>query len=153
MLGKLQRWRALNWGERGQLLLAAAALPCIDLLLRCFGYRRLLAGIERITPQADSRQTGQADLHSGEQWARQAAMAGAHLPLFNVSCLRQALLVHWQLRLRGVSPQLKIGLRPQSGQRPDAHAWVELDGVALGQDQLSHHAFMPSPSEVHERPQ
>ena len=56
------------------------------------------------------------------------------------TCLRQALLVHWLLRRRGFSPELKLGVRKQADAF-DAHAWVELQGVALGQGELTHVPF------------
>ena len=119
----------------------ALTLPCSDLLLRAFGYRQLLAWIERATPQAGSNPNARDGSKAGELLAQQAAIAGGRIPFFNTSCLRQSLAVYWQLRRIGFSPDLRIGIRPLRGQL-DAHAWVELEGVALGQSRLAHQAFV-----------
>jgi hypothetical protein len=65
-----------------------------------------------------------------------AAVRGA-LP---ATCLRQSLLIYWLLRRRGFDPELKLGVRKEQAGF-DAHAWVELQGVALGQADLAHSPF------------
>jgi len=47
------------------------------------------------------------------------------------TCLAKALVVSWLLRRRGVPAQLVIGVSKARGQL-QAHAWVELDGAAVG---------------------
>ncbi len=137
---RLDRWRALSGRERWQLLLIAMTLPCIDVLLRAAGYRRLLAWIERFTPQAGSKPSAQDGITRGEALARHAAMASGQIPGFNTSCLRQSLLVYSRLRRLGFAPTLQIGIRPIPGTL-DAHAWVELDGKALQSGPVLHYAF------------
>ena len=119
----------------------ALALPCMDLLLRAFGYKRLLAWIGRATPQAGSELFAGDGVKAGEQLAWHSALAGGRIPFFNTSCLRQSLVVYWRLRRLGFSPELRIGIRSLPGQL-DAHAWVELEGIALGQSRLAHQAFV-----------
>jgi hypothetical protein len=46
-------------------------------------------------------------------------------------CLVRALVLCHLLSRQGVSPELVIGL-PEVPSGPDAHAWVELDGVDIG---------------------
>lgn len=46
-------------------------------------------------------------------------------------CLHRALVHFRLLRLQGGTPELVIGLGDRST-TPDAHAWVELDGVDVG---------------------
>lgn len=137
---RLNRWRTLGWPERQQLLLSALTLPCIDMLLRAIGYRRLLAWMERITPQAGSKSSAQEGIATGEALARHAAMASSQIPGFNTSCLRQSLLVYWRLRRLGFAPVLQLGIRPLPG-KLDAHAWVELDGTALQSGPVQHQVF------------
>lgn len=137
---RLDRWRALGWRERRQLLLIAITLPCIDVLLRVFGYRQLLAWIERAMPQRGVTPDLERGIATGKVLAAQAALASAGIPLFNTSCLRQSLLVYWRLRRLGLAPVLQLGIRPLPG-KLDAHAWVELDGTALQNGPVQHQAF------------
>lgn len=118
----------------------AIALPLIDIALRLFGFRRLQGAIDRITPRAGLQPTTPTHLEAGERLASLAAMAGRSIPIFNVSCLRQAIFVYWRLRRRGLGPELMLGVLMRAGQM-DAHAWVELDGTALAQPGLAHQAF------------
>jgi hypothetical protein len=71
--------------------------------------------------------------------AELAAIAGRRGAVA-ASCLRQALVVWWWLRRRGLPAQFRIGTIG-SGESFAAHAWVELDGVALAQPELPHHSF------------
>lgn len=138
---KRERWRSLDAAERWQLAKLAIALPLWDIALRLFGYGRLRTAIERNTPAAGSQTATRPHVEAGEHLAKLAAMAGNSIPLFNTSCLRQALFVYWRLRRGGLAPELLIGILPQAGQL-NAHAWVELDGTALGQPGLLHRPFV-----------
>lgn len=118
----------------------ALALPCIDVLLRIAGYRRLLGWIERFTPQAGTKPFAREGIITGETLARHATMASGQIPCFNTSCLRQSLLVYWRLRQSGLAPELKLGVRKQ-GESIDAHAWVELQGHSLSPAPILHQPF------------
>ena len=72
--------------------------------------------------------------------AELAALAGSRGHYRN-TCLRQALVVEWWLRRRGLPASLCIGARKHDDGRLDAHAWVELGGVALAQADLGHAPF------------
>jgi hypothetical protein len=60
--------------------------------------------------------------------------------MVTATCLRQALLLHWLLRRRGLQPELRIGVRKQ-GEALDAHAWMELDGHPLQSSPVAHSPF------------
>lgn len=144
MGSKWKRWRLLSRAERRQLTRLAIALPLMDVALRALGFRRLRDALDRATPGAGSQPATAGHLQKGESLARLAVIAGHHIPLFNTTCLRQALYVYWQLRRHGLAPDLKIGVMPHAGAL-DAHAWVELDGTALAQPGLAHRAFAAGP--------
>jgi len=50
-------------------------------------------------------------------------------------CVPRAIVLEALLIEAGHAAELRIGLTPLGGrQQPDAHAWVELDGVAVAED-------------------
>jgi hypothetical protein len=74
--------------------------------------------------------------------ARRRALARAARGVPGATCLvRAAALVDW-LRDDGLDARLRIGVRRDGG-APRAHAWVEVDGVALGEDAAALAAFAP----------
>ena len=52
-------------------------------------------------------------------------------------------LVESALRRRGLAAQLRLGTRTSEQRGLNAHAWVELEGVALAQSNLVHTPFPP----------
>lgn len=126
-----RRFGQLSWRDRGRLLGLAALLPIIDLGLRHRGLRQTQAWLARGQRACPPHRASPAELEDAEGLARLAAIAGRR-GLYANTCLRQALAVQWWLRRRGLSAQLRIGAQ-RAGDTLDAHAWVELDGVPLGQ--------------------
>lgn len=139
MRAALQRWRALTIGDRSRLLGLLLLLPMVSTSLKLFGYRRSLALAERLSRHRSPRSASGADLERAETLARLAAIAGRR-GMVQATCLRQALAVYLLLRRRGLAPALKLGVDRQ-GSQPDMHAWVELDGQALGQTEVRHASF------------
>lgn len=135
----LRRWRALPVSARLLLLTMLVLLPLLSASLKILGYGRTKSLLDRITGLRAGHAAVPADFAAGEQWVRLAAIAGRR-SLIRTTCLRQSLLVYTLLRARRLRPLLKIGVRRQ-GTLPDMHAWVELDGIALGQATLMHVAF------------
>lgn len=72
--------------------------------------------------------------------ARARALARVARWMPGATCLvRSAALVRW-LRATGVPARLAIGVRADAA-APRAHAWVEVDGVPLGEDATALAAF------------
>jgi len=138
----LARWRALDGRQKRQLLLLSLALPATGAMIRLFGFKRAARVCDRLGGQRPPRAASPADIDAAQSLARLAGIAGRRGPV-SASCLRQALVLRAWLRRRGLDAQLKIGVRRQ-GEAVDAHAWVELAGVALAQDALDHSAFPAS---------
>lgn len=143
-LARWRRWWELPRSERGMLLAMMLALPLLSAALRFFGYARVRRWIDAATDR-NALPARASDLAKGERLAQLAAIAGRNGPI-PATCLRQSLLVHGLLRRRGLRPEFKIGVK--GGDRtPDMHAWVVLDGRALGEPALSHLAFaLPQPA-------
>lgn len=130
-----RRWHALDASEQRWLLAAIFRLPLIRLSLRLRGYQRTRARLEARSTVTGTRAASPDDLARAQRLAWLAAIAGRR-GLVTATCLPQALLLHAALRRQGLAPVLQIGVR-KDGTALDAHAWVELEGVALGQPSLA----------------
>lgn len=133
------RWRQLPARDKRNLLLLMLLLPCVHAALAMFSLRRIRAWLERHSAGRAAVACTPERLAAAQRLAELAAIAGRRGAVA-ASCLRQALIVWWWLRRRGLSPQLRIGTLG-SGAEFAAHAWVELDGVALAQRDLRHRAI------------
>lgn len=136
-------WRRLNTSDKFALGAFALALPIIDASLRLFGYRRTRGWLEALT-QRHLKYPTAPQIARAQRLAALASIAGRKGAV-RASCLRQALALHAWLRLRGLASEFRIGLSPPDGKGFNAHAWVELGGVALGEaDPPSLTAFRPA---------
>jgi hypothetical protein len=138
----LARWSRLRPRERWQLPALMLVLPFMRLLLACAGFVRSFRWLERWSRPEATRLADVGEIAAAERLATLAEIAGRRGPV-RATCLPQALLVHALLRRRGLSPRFRIGVRKR-GPAFDAHAWVELEGVALAQKGEAH---MPLPRE------
>jgi hypothetical protein len=139
MAGRIRGWLALSGAQRVRLIAMMLALPLIEAALRLFDYQRTQRWLERHSERAGSRRADPGDLSAAQDLAKLASIAGRHGAI-SATCLRQSLLLYWLLRRRGLDPQLKLGVRKHDSVF-DAHAWVELEGVALAQTDLAHQVF------------
>jgi len=135
MFARIGHWWRLPRFERWQFLLMLLALPVVSLGLRLAGYMRCRRWVEALTDRA-FRAATPADLRSAERLAQLAEKAGRN-GAWPATCLRQSLLVYGWLRARGLTPELKLGVRKGSGGF-DAHAWLELEGSPLAQAEILH---------------
>jgi hypothetical protein len=130
---KARRFLALGGPRQRQWIVAWLSLPLIDLMLRVLGLdstQRLLARAAPVRAAAAATAPNAEILFAAEERAAVIALAGRYA-LLNGTCLRQALLLWWQLRRHGLAPAICIGVSKQGGFR--AHAWAELGGRQLGQ--------------------
>lgn len=133
--GWLAGWRKLAGAERRWLLHCLVWLPIIRASLRLRGLKRTRKWLDD-RAAAETGPPGPGDLAQAWRLAELAAVAGRRGPIA-ATCLPQALLVNARLRQRGFPSELQFGVR-RRGNRLDAHAWVELAGVALAQSEPSH---------------
>ena len=133
------RWRALGWRDKRRLFALLLLLPTTHLALAMFRLQRVRDWLERAsTIRAPSACTPEM-LADAIRLAELAEIAGRRGAVA-ASCLRQSLVVWWWLRRRGLPAQLRIGTIG-SGESFAAHAWVELDGVALAQKTLPYQSI------------
>jgi hypothetical protein len=129
MLGRLGKALRLPPGERAFLFQAWALFVFFEFALRVVPFRRLLV-VARTAPSP--RPLGSAPI-APPLWrlVRLVEVAGRYATS-NPTCLKQALVLSWLLRRRGVATSLHIGVARRDG-RLAAHAWLERDDdVILG---------------------
>lgn len=114
-------------------------LPMVHFALAVLRFQRVRGWMERSSTLGTPLACTPAAIAGAIHLAELAAIAGRRGAV-PASCLRQALVVWWWLRRRGLPAQLRIGTSG-SGTSFAAHAWVELDGIALAQADLPYRSF------------
>jgi hypothetical protein len=123
--GHLSRFRALGFADQRTLLLSGVCLPLVWLGLRVLGLAHLRALLQRFyVPTSTS-----PELPDIRKLGALVNTAARHVP-FPATCLTRSLLLIWLLNRRGVSSDLRIGVRLTHGAL-EAHAWVECDGLPV----------------------
>ena len=64
-------------------------------------------------------------------------LAAARHSVIKSTCLERSLALWWLLARQGIAAQLCIGVRT-AGKEFSAHAWVEYEGIALGEPETPH---------------
>jgi len=73
--------------------------------------------------------------------ARMVRIAAKH-GLYRAKCLEQSLVLRWLLQRQGIDARIVFGARKDDEQM-QAHAWVEVNGVALSEDNGVYQDFSP----------
>jgi hypothetical protein len=116
----LAKWRALPATERRELAAAFALLVAHQLCLMGFGLRRA----QRWLCPAPRTAAG-----TPERSIKLTEIAARRLP-FRPDCLCIALTLQHILVAQGIDSELRLGVR-RSGDRLEAHAWLERQGRVL----------------------
>ena len=132
----------MSGADKRALLALTLLLPVVDISLRTAGLKRTQTWLRRFGGNRKMLTPPYVDveLACAHRLAELAAIAGAK-GAYPIACLRQALLVQCLLLRRGLPAQLRIGALKNADGTPNAHAWVELEGIALAQPDLRHEAF------------
>jgi hypothetical protein len=117
----LNAWCGLSTREQVRLLGLVIVLPIVAIRLSLFG----------MPGQTRSRvvQTSGHDI-TPERLAELVRIAGTRGPI-RCACLPQAVVLARMLRARGLPADIRIGVA-RNAEGLKAHAWVELEGRALG---------------------
>jgi hypothetical protein len=115
-------------------------LLAVRLHLKARGFGRSVARARRLGARAAD--TRPADGGLTERTAHRVAVAGAFFPGRAV-CLEQSLALYLLLRRRGVLAELRLGVTPSPFH---AHAWVEVDGAPVNEDEETVAKFLPMPA-------
>ena len=135
MLTRLQKLRRLPAEERWLLVQSAVLLPTVHLALKFISVAQLQGLVTRALRAPRPRQI------SPQATARMVRIA-AHRGLYHFKCLDQSLVLGWLLRRQGIDARIVFGARKEDNQM-EAHAWVEVESVAIGEDDGEHQRFLP----------
>jgi len=102
---------------------SAMLLPIVHLALKFISVAQLQGLLTRALRAPRPRQI------SPQATARMVRIA-AHRGLYHFKCLDQSLVLGWLLRRHGTDARIVFGARKEDNQM-EAHAWVEVDGLAL----------------------
>ena len=138
---QLRRWVHLSWTDRRLLAEAGLFLPLTGALLRLLGFSRCQSLFLRLAPQPAARTVDDEALARARTAARLVKVA-ADRGLYHATCVPQSLVLWWMVRRQGTAAAFRIGVR-KTGDRFEAHAWVECNGVAINDDADVHERFIP----------
>ncbi len=143
-MGRWGRFWRLPSQERRLLTTALVLLPLTRLALYVVGFRRWQSFLLRLLPQPHPTAPADGDVKSplqtcGEMTARMV-QAAAREGLGQPNCLSRSLVLWWLLARQGCPAELRIGTRKKDAAL-EAHAWVELAGRVLGEEDDPHTRF------------
>lgn len=124
-------WRR-PWWERRAIVRFALLLGAVRALVRFGGVPRARRAARLLAPRLKATPERAVEL------IRMAAQGGPGLAL----CLPRSIVLEATLVRAGWRAELRIGVAPRNEARVDAHAWVEIDGVPVGENAS---AFTPLP--------
>ena len=137
MWARLRRFNALPRPAKAILLRAALLFPLITVSLRLRGFRATQRWLQSCLGKPAVAPLS-ADAASAQiQMVSRMVLAAARHSFFAATCLERSLALWWLLERRGIASQLRIGVR-KTGDKFEAHAWVEHEGVAIGEPEATH---------------
>lgn len=139
-MSRYSKLRELNRQEKILLTRFIFWLCWVSFSIRFFGYLRTRRLLSRFISLAALHEANKFQFARAERAAELIAMAGRH-GLITATCLPQSVLLEYWLKRQNLAAEIKIGVR-KADDLFDAHAWVELNGLALAQDDLVHHQVL-----------
>jgi hypothetical protein len=152
----LRRFSALDGQARGIFWRAVAALPLVALSLRLRGFRATHESLQKLFPRfrPDGNSTSATTDESVGESLRSAHLseeerieitarmvrAGAYRSFAGAGCLERSLTLWWLLGRQGIASSVRIGTR-KTGDKLDAHAWVEWRGRVLNEPEDLHRHY------------
>jgi transglutaminase superfamily protein len=136
----LKRYKRLNPEARELFQRAIVLLPRVALCLRLRGFNgtREALGKKLSAAVFVSRSTEEAARLV--QLSSRMVKAAGRYGIIRPTCLAESLTLWFLLKQRGVTADLRIGVR-KTRQKFEAHAWVEYAGTALNQTVEQHHHY------------
>lgn len=138
---RLQQWRQLQGWERRVLLALTWRMPVIWLLLRLAGSGRVVTAVNRAHARAMNIPAGVTPMQFAERCESLARIATRY-GLYRATCLPKSIALGQLLNRRGLRAWLRIGVLPLETTL-QAHAWVEFNGVALGESNKGVSSYHP----------
>src|SRR5262245_26047097 len=137
MWAQLRRFNSLSGAAKADFLRAVLLLPLIRISLRLRGFHETQKFLRRYAAVPGGAPLSDLEADAGsQQVCRMVLAASRRLPAPG-NCLERSLTLWWLLARHGITSQLRIGAR-KTGERFEAHAWVERNGEAIGEPEGTH---------------
>ena len=111
-------------------------LPLLTVGLRVRGFGATQRLLQKLTKAAKNNSPMTAVESRVALTSRMVLAAARNSPIPS-TCLERSLSLWWMLARQGIATQFRIGVR-KDGEKFAAHAWVERDGVAVGEPEAQH---------------
>lgn len=138
---RLRKYLALTPAGRAIVLRSLMLLPLAAALLHTSGMARTAVWLERM--RRSTEPAGEAP-----QPRQIALLVNAAAAALGANCLPRSLVLRQMLRDRGMTADIRLGVAKLADGGLRAHAWVELDGLPLGDDlhMSARYAALSSPA-------
>jgi Transglutaminase-like superfamily len=146
MWARLHRFSALPPPAKLLFLRAVLLLPLLSLSLRLGGFRSTQRFLQKRLGRAQKVSRNSAAESRVALTSRMILAAARNSPIPS-TCLERSLCLWWLLARQGVATQFRIGVR-KDREKFAAHAWVECDGIAVGEPQAPHLHYTPFVEEI-----
>ena len=147
----LQRYNALPGDARKLFRRAAILGPTIGLVLRFRGYRRTQDWLQRKLDLQTIVGPETRETSAQVEMTCRMVRAAERYAVARVTCLQESLLLWYLLQRQGIPAAIRIGVWKPEG-KFEAHAWVELNGIALNQVDEQHRHYLPFDSDFPQPP-
>ena len=131
MMRRYEQLKELSLCDWWLLLTSMILLPMIAFSLKILGFkqtRNLMSHFIFINTIFDKPDN--TVMHKAHIIARVVSVAARHGP-YHANCLKQSLLLWWELARRGIPSEIKFGVQKDPEEKFGAHAWLECRGVVL----------------------
>lgn len=140
MRRKYRALLSLSWHDLWVLSQAWVVLLAVDLGLRALSFRRVQELVASGREDAGTPE-GQGAWVTMHRLQRFVGIAGRN-HLYPMPCLQRSLCLQWLMGRRGISADLRIGVRKE-GDGLATHAWLEYQGQPVGEMQPIEARFAP----------
>jgi hypothetical protein len=146
-MSKWEKFRNLSLSELWLLCKAFFLLPITALGLRLMGFNAVRSALSYGLPAA-GYSTDARSVDRAQKIAKMVQVAAVY-GRFGATCLPRSMVLWRFLQRHGIGCDLRLGARSENGNF-EAHAWVEVDGVALNETADVGERFGPLAPEANE---
>src|SRR5713101_8137470 len=148
MWERLRRFSALPGPAKGIFLRAAVLLPLLTISLRLRGFRSTQGLLQKFLGAAQNSLSEETLNERIAITSRMVVAAARYSPIPS-TCMERSLSLWWLLARQNIATQFRIGVK-KDGEKFAAHAWVECNGIAVGEPGASHLHFVAFDKEMFE---
>ncbi|HEV2289486.1 MAG TPA: lasso peptide biosynthesis B2 protein [Candidatus Acidoferrales bacterium] len=146
MMGAWRRFRTLSNRQRRDFFRALYLLPLASAVLRIRDFQNVQRSLTRYRQAEHKRATDDSYCLQEARNSARMIQAASRYGIARGNCLSRSLALCWLLHRRGIAAELHVGGK-KAGDAFEAHAWVEVVGVAVNdaEDVVDHYARFDAP--------